>query len=33
MVSTESARSSGFLLKKKPPFTALKKSTYIPKML
>jgi hypothetical protein len=33
LVQTGSTHSSGFFLKKKPPFTAPKKSTCIPKML
>ena len=31
--SIESTNSSGFFIKKKPLFTALKKATYVPKML
>jgi hypothetical protein len=33
LVKTEGTMLSGFFLKKKPPFNALKKSTCIPKML
>ena len=33
LVTTESTRSSGFFIKKKPHFTALKKSMCIPKLL
>ncbi len=33
LLQTESMNSSGFFIKKKPPFTALKKSICIPKML
>lgn len=33
LVQTESTHSSGFFLKKEPPFTTLKGSTSIPKML
>ncbi len=32
-LQTESTHSRGFFLKKKPPFTTVKKSTCIPKML